>query len=128
MLHDVEQFFDSDLPIYKVVFVPAGLIPRIVLQGLQNAFFLIQRHWIWMPLEIVVAGILTFITFFNNLLRSSSDRAPSNRVCSSLALVMQNAMGRSVKAHDIEEPLVQQSRRVGAWLRRSNRAESSKRR
>ena len=71
MLHDVEQFFDSDLPINKVVFVPAGLIPRIALQGLQNAFFLIQRHWIWMPLEIVVAGILTFITFLSNLLRSS---------------------------------------------------------
>ena len=111
MLHDVEQFFDSDLPIYKVVFVPAGLIPRIALQGLQNAFFLIQRHWIWMPLEIVVAGILTFITFFSNLLRSNLKEAPSNQVCSSLALIMQNTMGRSVKVHDIEESPAQRTLR-----------------
>ena len=111
MLHDVEQFFDSDLPINKVVFVPAGLIPRIALHGLQNAFFLIQRHWIWMPLEIVVAGILTFITFFSNLLRSNLKEAPSNQVCSSLALVMQNTTGRSVKVHDIEEPPAQRSLR-----------------
>ena len=102
MLHDVEQFFDSDLPINKVVFVPAGLIPRIALQGLQNAFFLIQRHWIWMPLESVVAGILTFITFFNNLLRSSSNQAPKNQICSSLALVIHNTMRRSVKVREIQ--------------------------
>ena len=102
MLHDIEQFFDSDLPINKVVFVSAGLIPRIALQGLQNAFFLIQRHWIWMPLEIVVTGILTFTTFFNNLLRSSSNQAPSNQVCSSLTLVIHNTMRRSVKDREIQ--------------------------
>ena len=111
MLRDVEQFFDSDLPIKKATFVPAGLIPWIALQGLQSAFFQVQRHRIWIPLEIVVVGILTFITFFSNLLRSSLKEAPSNQVCSSLALIMQNTIGRSVKVHDIEEPPAQRSLR-----------------
>jgi len=112
MLRDVEQFFDCDLPIKKVAFVPARLIPWIALQGLQGAFLQVQRHRIWIPLEIVVVGILTFITFFSNLLRSSLKEAPSNQVCSSLALIMQNTMGRrSVKVHDIQEPPAQRGLR-----------------
>ena len=40
MLHDVGQFFDHDMPIDEVVFVPAGLLPWIALRGMQNAFAL----------------------------------------------------------------------------------------
>jgi hypothetical protein len=97
MLRDVAQFFHNDLPINEVVYVPAGWISWIALRGLQRAFVLIQRHWIWMSLEIFVVSILTFISFVSNLLRFSSKAAPSNQVCSSLALVMHSTMGSSVK-------------------------------
>ena len=80
MLHDVGQFFDHDMPIEEVVFVPAGLVPWIALRGMQNAFALVQKNWLWMSVESFVVGVLTIVSFLCNLGRRTSSRPAAQPV------------------------------------------------
>ena len=63
MLHDVGQFFDHDMPIEEVVFVPAGLLLPGLRARMQNAFALVQKNWLWMSVESFVVAVLTIVVF-----------------------------------------------------------------
>ena len=103
MLHDVGQFFDHDMPIEEVVFVPAGLVPWIALRGMQNAFALVQKNWLWMSVESLIVGVLTIVSFLCNLGRRTSSDPPYNQSCSSVGLVMRKTGARSLELEIIEE-------------------------
>src|SRR5262249_42687753 len=67
MLRDVGQFFDHDMPIDEVAFVPAGLVPWFALRGMQNAFALIQKNWLWLTVQSFAVVSLTIVSFVCNL-------------------------------------------------------------
>jgi hypothetical protein len=127
MLHDVGQFFDHDMPIDEIAFVPAGLVPWIALRGMQNAFALVQKNWLWMWVESFVVCALTIVSFVCNLGRRGSADAPRNQICSSVAMVMHKAVTQSIEIETIEEkPLDLPAQRfLWSWARPAdeNRAE-----
>jgi hypothetical protein len=102
MLRDVAQFFDHDMPIEEVAFVPAGLIPWLALRGMRNAFALVEKNWLWLPLESVVVSVLTIVSFLCNLGRRSSTKPPPNQDCSSVGLAMRKAVSRPLEIETID--------------------------
>jgi hypothetical protein len=95
MLQDVEQFFDHDMPVDEAFFVPTGFVPWVALRGMQTAFALVQRNWLWMAVESVVVAFLTLVSFACNLTRKVSSEPPANQACSSLGVVMHKVGERS---------------------------------
>jgi len=88
ILHEVTQFYDPELSIEGVNFVAAGWLPWIALRGMQNAFRMVQRNWLWIFIEIFVVGILTAVSSICNLGRGAAADPPNNQFCSSLAFLM----------------------------------------
>ena len=82
MLRDIEQFFDHDMPVDEALFVPVGLGPWVALRGMQAAFALVQRNWLWMTVESVVVAFLTIVSFVCNLGRNASSEPPGSQACS----------------------------------------------
>ena len=91
MLHDIGQFFDHDMPIDEVSFASAGIVPLVVLHGMQHAFSLVQKNWLWLLPESLYVGVLTIVSFICNLARSRSADVPRSRACSSVGIVMRKA-------------------------------------
>jgi hypothetical protein len=102
MVHEVGQFFDHDMPIEEVAFVPAGLLPWIALRGMQNAFARVQKSWLWIPFESLSVGVLTIVSFVCNLSRRGSAEPPRNQSCSSVCLAMRKTMSRSTDIEIVE--------------------------
>jgi len=94
MLQDIEQFFDHDMPIDEALFVPVGLGPWVALRGMQTAFALVQRNWLWITVESFVVAFLTLVSFVSNLGRATSSEPPANQACSSLGLAMRKVAER----------------------------------
>jgi hypothetical protein len=119
MLHDVGRFFDHDMPIDEVAFVPAGLVPWIALHGMQNAFALVQKNWLWLLAESLVVGVLTIVSFVCNLGRRRSADAPQNQACSSVGIVMRKAVTQSIEAETVEQkPFDSPAQRfLWSWVR-----------
>ncbi|MFY9687220.1 MAG: hypothetical protein WAJ88_15580, partial [Pseudolabrys sp.] len=72
MLQGIEQFFDHDMPVDEALFVPVGLGPWVALRGMQSAFALVQKNWLWMTVESIVVSVLTVVSFVCNLGRKAS--------------------------------------------------------
>ena len=106
MLQDIEQFFDHDMPVDEALFVPAGLMPWVALRGMQDAFALAQRNWLWMTVESVVVVVLTIVSFAFNLGRTASGAPPPNQACSSLGLVMRKVTERPFDLESIDSTLL----------------------
>ena len=119
MIHDVGQFFDHDMPIDEVAFVPAGIVPWIALRGMQNAFALVQKNLLWLPIESFLVAILTIVSFFCNLSRRSSSVPPRNQVCSSVGMPMRKALTRATEIEVIDpKPLDLPAQRfLWSWAR-----------
>jgi hypothetical protein len=106
MLQDIEQFFDHDMPVEEALFVPVGLGPWVALRGMQAAFALVQRNWLWMIVESVVVAALTIVSFVCNLGRNASPEPPASQACSSLGLVMQKVAERPFDLDSIDSTLL----------------------
>jgi len=110
MLRDVGEFFHQDFPISEMAFVSAGPVISSALRGMQQGFSLVQRSWMWLPIESFVIVILMIVTFVSNLRRCISAEAPDGQVCSSFALVMRKTTTHSVKVdNSIEMPRSERS-------------------
>ena len=124
IVHEVSQFFDHDMPIEEVVFVPAGLLPWIALRGMQNAFARVQKNWLWISVESFVVGILTIVSFVCNLGRRGSANPPGNQSCSSVGLALRKAVvSRSTDIETIEVSSLglPAQRFLRSWARRADR-------
>jgi len=106
MLQDIEQFFDHDMPVEEALFVPVGLGPWIALRGMQAAFSIVQRNWLWLAIEGAVVALLTVVSFISNLGRTPSSEPPANQTCSSVGLVMHKVAGRPFDLDSIDSTLV----------------------
>jgi hypothetical protein len=89
MLNDMEQFFDHDMRVDEALFVSTGLVPWIALRGMQAAFTLAQKNWLWITVESVIVAFLTALSFASNLIRQASPEPSASQTCSSFGLVMQ---------------------------------------
>ena len=94
MLHDVGQFFDHDMPIEEVALRSGGPVALDCAARNAERFLLVQKNWLWMPVESFVVGILTIVSFVCNLGRRSSANPPRNQSCSSVGLVMRKVVPR----------------------------------
>jgi len=119
MIQEVGQFFDHDMPIDEVVFVPAGIVPWIALRGMQNAFALVQKNLLWLPIESFLVAILTVVSFLCNLSRRSSSAPPRSQDCSSVAMPMRKLVTRAAEIEIIEtKPLDLPAQRfLWSWAR-----------
>jgi hypothetical protein len=119
IIQEVGQFFDHDMPIDEVVFVPAGIVPWIALRGMQNAFALVQKNLLWLPIESFLVAILTIVSFLCNLSRRSSGGPPRSQDCSSVAMPMRKAFTRAAGIEVIEaKPLDLPAQRfLWSWAR-----------
>jgi hypothetical protein len=106
MLQDIEQFFDHDMPVSEALFVPVGLGPWFALRGMQNAFAMVQRNWLWASIESVVVTALTIVSFVCNLGRKASPEPPANQACSSLGMVMHKVSERPFDLESIDSTLL----------------------
>jgi hypothetical protein len=88
MLREIEQFFDYDLSIEEIHYVPAGLVPWITLRGMRNAFSLIQKSWLWISIQSIVVSFLMIFSLIFNFGRRSAAEPPVNQNCSSIGLAM----------------------------------------
>ena len=115
MLQDIEQFFDHDMPVDEAHFVPVGLGPWVALRGMQAAFALVQKNWLWVTVESVVVAFLTIVSFVSNLGRNASSDPPANQACSSLCLVMHKVVERPFNLESIDSTLLRASAQRFQW-------------
>jgi hypothetical protein len=105
LLLSVTGFFDPDLSLEDVQFVPAGHVTWMALFGMRSAFALVLKSWLWLPLAAVAAGMLIVVSFFCNLGRHSARQPRRNQVCSSLGLVMRKTT--ALLPEDYEDYIVE---------------------
>lgn len=115
MLQDIEQFFDHDMPVDEALFVPVGLGPWVALRGMQAAFALVQRNWLWMTVESVVVAFLTLVSFVCNLGRHASSEPPASQACSSLGLVMHKVADRPFNLESLDSTLLRAPAQRFLW-------------
>jgi hypothetical protein len=99
----VTEYFDPDMSIEEVHFIPAGWVTWIALRGMRNTFSLVLKNGFWLPLATVAVSLLLVVSFLCNLGRRSALRPPRNGLCSSLALVMRKTTLVSSEADIIDE-------------------------
>ena len=124
MLQDIEQFFDHDMPVDEALFVPVGLGPWVALRGMQAAFALVQRNWLWVTVESVVVAFLTIVSFVCNLGRNASSEPPANQACSSLGLVMHKVVERPFDLASLDSTLLRAPAQRFLWDWASHQAET----
>lgn len=115
MLQGIEQFFDHDMPVDEALFVPVGLGPWVALRGMQSAFALVQKNWLWMTVESIVVSILTVVSFVCNLGRKASAEPPANQACSSLGLVMHKVAERPFDLKSIDSTQLRAPAQRFSW-------------
>jgi hypothetical protein len=115
MLQDIEQFFDHDMPIEEALFVPVGLGPWVALRGMQAAFALVQRNWLWITVESIVVAFLTVVSVVCNLGRNASPEPPANQACSSLAMVMHKVAERPFELESLDTSLLRAPAQRFLW-------------
>jgi hypothetical protein len=115
MLQGIEQFFDHDMPVDEALFVPVGAGPWVALRGMQAAFALVQKNWLWVTVESVVVAFLTIVSFVCNLGRSASPEPPASQECSSLGLVMHKVAERPFDLESIDSTLLRAPAQRFLW-------------
>ena len=115
MLQDIEQFFDHDMPVEEALFVPVGLGPWVALRGMQAAFALVQRNWLWVAVESIVVAFLTVVSFACNLGRNASPEPPANQACSSLGIVMHKIAERPFELESLDTSLLRAPAQRFLW-------------
>jgi hypothetical protein len=115
MLQGLEQFFDHDMLLDEALFVPVGFGPWVALRGMQAAFAVVQRNWLWMPIESAVVAFLTIVSLLGNLGRSASPEPPRNQACSSLGLVMHKVVDRPFDLESIDPTLLKAPAQRFLW-------------
>jgi hypothetical protein len=115
MLYDIEQFFDHDMPVEEALFVPVGMGQWVALRGMQVAFALVQRNWLWVTVESLVVAFLTIVSLVSNLGRKASAEPPASQACSSLGMVMHKVAERPFDLTSIDSTLLRAPAQRFLW-------------
>ncbi|HET7802768.1 MAG TPA: hypothetical protein VFL53_00880, partial [Pseudolabrys sp.] len=87
----------------------------VALRGMQAAFALVQRNWLWMTVESVVVAFLTLVSFVCNLGRHASSEPPASQACSSLGLVMHKVADRPFNLESLDSTLLRAPAQRFLW-------------
>ncbi len=114
LLRGISGFFDPDMALDEVKFVPAGWVTWVALRSIRFATVSTMRNWIWLPIAVLAGAFFFTITAIGNLGRRGAMQPPRSQFCSSVALALRKTSAELPNAEiekDIAAPLELAARR-----------------